>query len=436
MMDMTKKWEKLQQGTVAIFGAGVSGNGAAALLTKFGWEYIIYDEQGRAFNKREARACSFVICSPGFNKDHPWRKLAHEFEKEIFTETDFASNFTDAEIITITGTNGKTTLTTFLTHLWNTNGKNAVAAGNVGIPLSRVVADGINEETTIFLETSSFQAEDLNYIKPETVIWTNFEGDHLDYHGTKKEYFHAKAKLLDLVGCGKVFIGNSVKDYADQIGYKFPKQTELVKRLGESRVISDTDHFLESYPQAENIALALEYAKSKGIRKNVFRDAMKTYEPEPHRLQKLETIGNATFWNDSKATNFSSTIAACKNFTYQLFCIGGGRKKGGLLEEFANKVKPLVSRAFLIGETGEALSKMLNMNCLSATFCESLEEAVKNAFSNVTSKTNILLSPGFASFDNFRDYADRGNCFIKHVLDLKKATTMNTHRNTLNFVHQ
>jgi len=111
-------------------------------------------------------------------------------------------------------------------------------------------------------------------------------------------------------------------------------------------------------------------------------------------------------------------------------------KKGGLLEEFANKVKPLVSRAFLIGETGEALSKMLNMNGLSATFCESLEEAVKNAFSNVTSKTNILLSPGFASFDNFRDYADRGNCFIKHVLDLKKATTMNTHRNTLNFVHQ
>ena len=435
MKDIIKKWEKFQQGPVAILGAGISGNGAAALLTKFGWDYIIYDEQGRVFNKGEARTCSFVICSPGFNKDHPWRKLAHEFEKEMITETDFASNFTDAKIITITGTNGKTTLTTFLTHLWNGNGKNAIAAGNIGLPLSQVVADGINRDTTIFLETSSFQAEDLKYIKPESVIWTNFEGDHLDYHGTKKDYFHAKAKLLNLVGHGKVLIGKSVKDYADGIGYDFPKQTQFVERVTNNRILNGSDHFLESYPQSENIALGFEYAKSVGVGIDEFRDAMKTYSPEPHRLQKLETIGNATFWNDSKATNFSSTVAACKNFSDHLFWIGGGRKKGGFLEEFADKLKPLVSRAFLIGETGEALAKILKKDDLPATFCESLEEAVKKAFSKVTNKTNILFSPGFASFDSFSDYADRGNCFIKLVLDLKKASTMTTHNNKLDFVH-
>jgi len=94
-----------------------------------------------------------------------------------------------------------------------------------------------------------------------------------------------------------------------------------------------------------------------------------------------------------------------------------------------------VSRAFLIGETGEALAKILKKDDLPATFCESLEEAVKKAFSKVTNKTNILFSPGFASFDSFSDYADRGNCFIKLVLDLKKASTMTTHNNKLDFVH-
>ena len=145
-----------------------------------------------------------------------------------------------------------------------------------------------------------------------------------------------------------------------------------------------------------------------------------TYQPEPHRLQKLETIGKATFWNDSKSTNLSSTLSACKNFSGNLFWIGGGRKKGGLIEEFAQKIKPFVNRAFLIGETGETLTRIFKKDQLPATFCESLELAIKKAFSKVTKKTNILFSPGFASFDSFSDYADRGNSFINHVLDLKK----------------
>lgn len=430
-----KKWEKLQQGPVAILGAGISGNGASALLTKFGWDYKLYDERGRAFTKEEARACSFVLCSPGFKQDHPWRLLGKVYGKEIVTETDFAASFTEAKIISITGTNGKTTLATFLAHLWNLNGMPAIAAGNIGLPLSQVIADGLGQETTVFLETSSFQAEDLKYFKPESVIWTNFESDHLDHHNTKTSYFNAKAKLLNLAGNGRVLVGKSVKEYADGIGYKLPAQNHVVERLKDHQILNDKPHFLNSFPQEENMALALKYAALEGVGIEVFKEAMRTYNPEPHRLQKIDTIGNATFWNDSKATNFSSTFAACKNFSGNLFWIGGGRKKGGLLEEFAQKLKPLISQAFLIGETGESLAKIFKNDGLSAIFCDSLEKAVKNAFSNVTKNTDILFSPGFASFDSFIDYADRGKSFINHVLDLKKATTMTTHNNSLDFAH-
>jgi UDP-N-acetylmuramoylalanine--D-glutamate ligase len=435
MKGIFKKWEKLLQGPVAILGAGISGNGASALLTKFGWDHEIYDEQGRAFTNEEARACSFVVCSPGFKKDHPWRLIAKTCGKEIVSETDFAASFTESKIISITGTNGKTTLATFLAHLWNVNGTSAIAAGNVGLPLSQVIADGLGKETTVFLETSSFQSEDLKYLKPDTVIWTNFEDDHLDHHKTKRNYFNAKAKLLKLVDNGKVLIGKSVKDYADYIGYVIPMHTHIVDRLDNSGVLNDRTHFLESYPQSENMALALKYAALENVRIEVFKEAMKTYHPEPHRLQKIETIGNATFWNDSKATNLCSTFAACKNFTGNLFWIGGGRRKGGLLEEFAKKLKPLVNQVFLIGETGESLAKIFKNDGLSAILCDSLEQAVKNAFSKVTKKTDILFSPGFASFDSFTDYADRGKSFINHVLDLKKVTTMTTHNKSIDFVH-
>ena len=122
--------------------------------------------------------------------------IAKNCGKEIVAETDFAASFTESKIISITGTNGKTTLATFLAHLWNVNGMPAIAAGNIGLPLSQVIADGLGKDTTVFLETSSFQADDLRYIKPEAVIWTNFEEDHLDHHETKQSYFNAKACLL------------------------------------------------------------------------------------------------------------------------------------------------------------------------------------------------------------------------------------------------
>ncbi len=435
MKGKEKKWDLWQRKSVAVLGAGISGNGAAALLKKLRWDYVIYDEQGRAFTDEEARGCSVVICSPGFKQDHPWRLIAKECGKKVITETEFGATFTDSKIVVVTGTNGKTTLATFLTHLWKSINRPAITAGNVGLPLSKVVADGLSSESTIFLETSSFQSEDMKSIRPESVLWTNFACDHLDRHGTEKKYFYAKANLLKLVESGVVMIGESVDRFAEGINYSLPTQTRIIKRKDAELLTLRGTNFLSTYPQVENMAIAQAFSSYMGVSKSDFSLAVESYISEPHRLQEIGSIGDATFWNDSKSTNFASAIAACKNFKGNLFWLGGGQFKGGLVEEFTKKLKPLVQNAFLFGESGQSLANNLLKEGLSINLCESLEDAVNKAFTAVIQKTHILLSPGFASFDSFKDYSDRGNSFIKYVLDLKKLTSVSTHNNSLDFIH-
>tara|TARA_A100001015_G_scaffold128042_1_gene142010 strand:- start:1403 stop:2710 length:1308 start_codon:yes stop_codon:yes gene_type:complete len=431
----SENWKQWQQQPVAILGAGISGNGVVALLKQLGWDYGIYDEQGRAFTEEEARGCSVIVCSPGFKKEHPWKLIAQQCGKKVITETEFGSKFTDAKIIAVTGTNGKTTLATFLAHLWNSVNRPAVAAGNVGLPLSQAVADGLGSDAIIFLETSSFQAEDMVDLKPEGVLWTNFDLDHIDHHGTEEKYFYAKAKLLELVKNGQVMIGESVHRFALKINHNLPIQTQIIRRNQAVPLRVNREHFLSTYPQAENMAIAREFSSRMGISKDQFLQAVNSYISEPHRLQKIESFGNATFWNDSKSTNFLSAIAACKNFSGNLFWIGGGRSKGGMVGGLADQLKPLIQKAFLFGESGKSLVKAFQANGLPGTFCNSLEEAVSKAFSAVIEKTDILFSPGFASFDCFKNYSDRGNYFVKCVLDLKKISSMSTHNTSLDFVH-
>jgi UDP-N-acetylmuramoylalanine--D-glutamate ligase len=430
---LLKNLEKYGDDPIAILGAGISGNGMSELLQKLGWQYEMYDEQGRAFCDKEACACSIVVCSPGFKKDHPWRKIAENNKKLIVNEIDFASCFMNSQIIGITGTNGKTSLATFLSHLWNSVGRSAVVAGNIGVPLSKLIAEGLSDETTVFLETSSFQGEDLKFIKLNSLMWTNFEEDHLDYHGSIHKYFLAKANMFSLLGNGSLFVGKTVKEYAENNNYKLPRQTEVVNKNADISDFLKNNNFMSSFPQRENLALAYTFAISTGVKHDDFNMAIKSYEGQPHRLQKIDTIGMAQFWNDSKATNFSSAVAACRNFNGNTFWIGGGKEKGGLVEDLARKLMPLIKKAFLIGESGMTLAKFFEKHEFPNVLCYTLEEAIKKAFSEVTEKTMILFSPGFASFDSFSNYADRGNSFKKLVLDLKRVTSIASHDRVTEF---
>jgi UDP-N-acetylmuramoylalanine--D-glutamate ligase len=147
---------------------------------------------------------------------------------------------------------------------------------------------------------------------------------------------------------------------------------------------------------------------------------------EPHRLEKVATVGNATFWNDSKATNFSAALAACRHFAGKAFWIGGGQSKGADEEAFAYRFHKLVARAYLVGETGPSLGKRLSALGLPTKIFGELAQAVKAAFEDVREATDILFSPGFSSFDTYSDYSERGKTFVRYVLQLKDSTRMRT----------
>jgi UDP-N-acetylmuramoylalanine--D-glutamate ligase len=423
MRGKLKNLDELRRKPVAVLGAGVSGRGVGALLDRLEWEYVTYDEQSRVFGETEARASSIVVYSPGFHPNHPWLDLAKQVEVPLLGEMDFGSCFLDNQIVAITGTNGKTTLTTLLGKIWKEAGKKAVEAGNIGLPLCELVARGIDPDALVFLEVSSFQAYELKHLCPSNVLWTNFEEDHLDHHGSMEEYFRSKVQLLNSASGNESWVGSSVCEMARESAYEMPENTKVVNRDEVDSSFLPRDHFMHSYPQLENLSIAWSLCNAWGISKKEFERATLNYSPEPHRLEKIATVGQATFWNDSKATNTSATIAACRNFSGNLFWIGGGRAKGGDPMRLVNLVKPFVKRAYLIGEMGETLRGNLSKEGVFATFCNTLKEAVIQAYEQVTEQTNVLFSPGFASFDLYSNYSERGKSFVEAVFDLKKAVS-------------
>jgi len=423
MISKLKNLEELRGKPVAVLGAGVTGRGVGALLDRLEWEYIMYDEQSRDFGETEARASSIVVYSPGFHPDHRWLTLARDANVQCYGEIDFGSYFLSNSIVAITGTNGKTTLTTLLGRIWKEAGKTAVEAGNIGLPLCELIARGLDPEPLVFLEVSSFQAQGLENLRPSSVLWTNFEEDHLDHHLSIEEYFMSKEQLLKNASGNESWIGRSVFEKSQILQHKLSEKVNVVERDEVNSSFLPPDHFMKSYPQLENLSIAWQFCHSRGISKNLFQRAILNYSPEPHRLEKVATVGQATFWNDSKATNTSATVAACKNFSGNLFWIGGGRAKGSDSGKLVDLVKPFVKRAYLFGEMGETLKGILNKEGILATFCNTLKEAVIAAYEQVTEQTNVLFSPGFASFDCYANYSERGKSFIEAVFDLKKAVS-------------
>ena len=417
-------WDNMKSKPVGIFGKGVSGLGVAGLLDKIDWPYQFFDQTEQSFFDVEASKYSMVVKSPGFAPNHPWVSKAIESGVPVYGELDFASTFTENKIIAVTGTNGKTSLVTLLSHIWKKAGKSAICAGNIGTSLSEVIARGLNFRTTIFLEVSSFQAQKLKFLAPDALIWTNFSPDHQDYHGSLIEYFKAKYSLLTQVKHeGLAICGPSVLKFAKANDIQDRKGIKAVTRNMFLEEEIEAGSFFSTFPQRENLALAYEFSRECGVSKASFLSFLRSYQPEPSRLVCVAKINGISFWNDSKATNFSATMAACKNFPNRLIWIGGGREKGESLPILSKAIKGAVIHAFLIGEVATKLSVILRAHQIKVTCCTTLNEAVKKAFNAAKQATDILFSPAFASFDMFENYIERGNIFNKLVFDLKKGHT-------------
>jgi UDP-N-acetylmuramoylalanine--D-glutamate ligase len=407
---------------VAVMGGAVSGGGAIALLSRLGATATVYDRSALEFTQEAARGHDLVVFSPGFSLHHPWLELARKSGCICMAEIDFASLFWRGRVVAVTGTNGKTTLTEFLANALGAAGRRALAAGNIGLPFTQLVADedGGAPEVTAVCEVSSFQAEQLGHFFADGLLWTNFAEDHLERHKGMEAYFLAKWEIVLRTPPGHFFAGSSVQRYAAQFGRQLPPGAYVPTegQPGDPRLAGTP---FCAYPQRENFILAAAWWRSEGLDEAVLYGAAKGFRLGRHRLSSVEKVDGVSYWNDSKATNFHAVEAALAGFRAPVVLIAGGRSKGGDVAAFARRIAPRVAHAVLIGETGPALGAVFEALGVPHTFCPTLDDAVRVASAAAQPAGDVLLSPGFSSFDMFRNYEDRGDRFERAVAELHAA---------------
>jgi UDP-N-acetylmuramoylalanine--D-glutamate ligase len=406
---------------VAIFGGGLSGQAAGELLGLLGARSEIFDEKAAAgatqrFDRVEAGRHRLVVFSPGFAPDHAWLQTARAAGCTCLGELDFASLFWRGRLVAITGTNGKTTLTEFLTHALGLGGETAFAVGNVGFPFSRLPLQTPAAAVAV-CEVSSFQAETLRHFRADAALWTNFAEDHLERHAGLEGYFAAKWNLVDHTCAGAVFAGSSVQRFARRFGRRLPPEACIATEdAAPDARLGGTPFAL--YPHYENFLLALAWWRHTGRPEAALYAATRSFRLGRHRLALVGGFRGVSFWNDSKATNFHAVEAALATFSAPVHLILGGRSKGGDLRAFVSRIAGKSRNLWLIGETRAPLAELCAAGRIPHTVCASLEEAVRGAAAAARPGEHVVLSPAFASFDMFRSYADRGDQFERLVAGL------------------
>ncbi len=410
---------------VAIFGRASSGQAASALLEGLGCECHVFDERHesvamRSFGLEAAKGYKLVVCSPGFASDHPWLRAAREAGCKIVPELDLGCCLWKGPIVAITGTNGKTTLTEFLTSAFCSAGIEAFACGNIGRPISSLVADDFNLEAIAVCEVSSFQAEMTKHLHADSLLWTNFDEDHLDRHKSLQSYFESKYSLAKLQR-GDVFLyDDSVRSYAEEFGHELPGEG-LVDNSADAGELGVTGTIFETFPERNTYLIARALWLRMGLDEGELIEAANNFKKSPHRMELIENRGGVSYWDDSKSTNFHAVYGALKRFENPVVWIGGGKNKGGDLPRFVANIASRIHSAHLIGETSIKLAPAFEEHGVLVRVYEDLDDAVAGATEVAESGSNILLSPGFASLDMFDGYSQRGEAFrraISHLSDL------------------
>jgi UDP-N-acetylmuramoylalanine--D-glutamate ligase len=412
--------------SIAIFGAGLSGQAARRLAQVRGCDVVLFDEAGRGdsevFDEADVKGFDRFVFSPGFAADHPWRTLAERAGGCCQSEIAFAASCWKGKLIGVTGTNGKTSLTELLANAFREAGFDSVAAGNIGFPLSdAVLLNEVNHDAACAVcEVSSFQAELAEGLELDGLIWTNFAEDHLDRYRTMRAYFDAKAQLLKCLKPGApAVLGPGLVPWFETFGLPFDDRCVVSADPAVLEHVSGQSVF-QTPPQSENYLLAKRFWERVGVPEDPLIRAANSFALSPHRLSMIAEKGGVRFWDDSKATNFHATLAALDAIDGPVVWIGGGQAKGGDMEAFARAVATRVEAAVVYGEVGPRLAAALTAVHPRVELRALFEQAVVKAaeFARGTGNASVLMSPGFASFDQFESYAARGKSFESIVLSL------------------
>ena len=433
---------------VLVCGLARSGKAAAELLKKHGAFVTGTDTRSnvdlggdillRLGQQPDAFVHEFdlIIVSPGISVYAPFVQKAYELGIPVWGEAELAYAFCPCPMIAITGTNGKTTVTTLVGEILKLHNPGTVVAGNIGIPLTGLV-DGLGENNIVVAEISSFQLETIQNFRPKISAVLNMTPDHLDRHGSMEVYIATKEKIFK----NQRQNDKVVLNYDNSVTKKmrppcdvvyFSKETEpksgVFVRGNAIYATSDiaVEHDLpianisDFKMMTENALAAVAICLLAGVSASHIRFGLKSARAVEHRLELVSTIDGVDFYNDSKATNVDAAIKALESFAHRVVLIAGGVGKGADFAPWVRLFKEKVSYLVLIGEAAEKIAKeCTRIGFVNFEAADSLREAVSIA-KQKASRT-VLFSPACASFDMFKDFEDRGLQYKELVLSMQYA---------------
>lgn len=452
--------EEMRGKRVLVIGLGRSGVAAARYCTGVGAQVTVSDAKPEIALRRNVEALEglpvefslgenhptlpaksdLIVISPGVPLDLPGLAEARAQGIPIIGELELAVQHAGAPIIAVTGTNGKTTTTALLGHLLTAAGMRVCVAGNIGTPLLDVLEEA-SAASFVILEISSFQIDTTPSLKPQIAVWLNVTEDHLDRHGSFGQYVASKARLLSQVppeGCAVYNIADNVVAEASQkaLCRRFPFDATgkiLSATRGEGGrawygggdlmvSVGGTSATRYNLAQAqifglhnrENMLAALSAAELAGAAPEALEQGLYSFTGLPHRIEFVLEHQGVRYYDDSKGTNVGATTRALQSFAEPIVLIAGGLGKGADFTPLAEVVRKKVKKLVLIGEAAGQMEQQL-AGAAGTARAATMEKAVELAFRAAEPGDAVLLSPACASFDMFKDYADRGRAFVSAV---------------------
>ena len=440
---------------IVVIGAARSGVAAAKLLQAKGAKVFVsdygsiseeakqqlektsipFEENGHS---EKARSGDLVVISPGVPTESEVIQLYLNNGKAVYSEIEAASWFTNNNLIAITGSNGKTTVTSWLAHVWRTAGRDHTLAGNIGFAFSDKVQTASGE---IILEVSSFQLDHIHTFKPAVSVILNITPDHMDrYQHSIEKYAASKFRITENQKGGDVFIYHyddpllskhavnlAAKPDAPRI-WSFSSQNEVPEGafVRDNEILFKFNNKVESFMHVNDLGLTGRHnlnnglatalaARAAEIKNDAIRESLQKFEGVEHRLEVVRVLDGVKYVNDSKATNVNAVWFALDSFNIPLTLILGGRDKGNDYSELESQIREKVHTIIAIGESKHRIQEQLENVVPNFLTAESMGEAVRTAQKNAKRGEAVLLSPACSSFDMFDNYEHRGHVFKEEV---------------------
>jgi UDP-N-acetylmuramoylalanine--D-glutamate ligase len=383
-----------------------------------------------------------IVISPGVLPDLPELEVARQRNIPIIPEVEAASWFLEAELVGVTGSNGKTTTTALLGRMLETSGFRTFVGGNIGVPLISAV-DKVSRDTLVVAELSSFQLETIQNFRPHVAVLLNLTGNHLDRHPSFEAYVRAKAQIFRNQSAEDFAVLNAddplVMNLAPAIAARkvyfsrkqnlpaglFVSDGRILYRVGNlERVLLRTQEVpLRGEFNLENVLAAAAAACVLGADFEAVRRAVREFRAVEHRLEYVREIRGVQFYNDSKATSVDAVVKALSAFERGVHLILGGKDKGASYAPLRPLLKERVRQAYLIGAAADRMARELK-GAAELIRAGDLETAVRQAFGQAIPGDAILLSPACASFDQFQDFEHRGRVFKELVERLSREVAI------------